>query len=325
MRSRTPEEHTVGHDDAAFPAYRQELDHPLDEEQFGLLRLEGQGIVDVALVDAPLEGRVGKDNGIALLFIVAFGEGVLEFDAGGLDAVEHQVHERYPGHRGVKVEPVEGIVPEFFPVFLVGDVVADEVAVLALAIDLQEVGACVLPDDVLVGVDEEAGRAARRVADPVSDIGVDQFHDHPDDVARGAELSVLPGGGELGEEILVDVALGVAVLGGDIHIIDDGDRFLEEGGFRDDEDGVLHLPGKERLLPVVERLDEGEDHVPDMLKHLLGGVVLPGRPPALLVVLEDRGIRHPPQPCTFLLDDIHVLKPLHEDEVGHLLDGLERV
>ena len=93
MRPGTPEEHAVGHDDAAFPAYRQELDHPLDEEQLGLRRLEGQGVVDVALVDTALEGRVGKDNGIPLLFIVTFGEGVLEFDAGGLDAVEHQVHE----------------------------------------------------------------------------------------------------------------------------------------------------------------------------------------------------------------------------------------
>ena len=50
---------------------------------------------------------------------------------------------------------------------LLGDVVADEVVVLPLAIDLQEVGTRVLPEDVLIRVDEETGRAAGRIADRV--------------------------------------------------------------------------------------------------------------------------------------------------------------
>jgi hypothetical protein len=40
---------------------------------------------------------------------------------------------------------------------------------------------------------------------------------------QGAELSALPGGGELREEVFVVVAPGIAVLGGDAHITDDGD------------------------------------------------------------------------------------------------------
>ena len=208
---------------------------------------------------------------------------------------------------------------------LLGDVVADEVVVLPLAVDLQEVGTRVLPEDVLIRVDEETGRAAGRVADTVGDVGVDQFHDHPDDMTRGAELPVLPGGGELGEEVLVDVALGVAVLRRDVQIIDEGDCFLEEGGLRDHEDGVLHLPGEERLLTVMERFDEGEDQIPDVFEHLLGGVMFPARPPALLVPREDRRIRHSSRPCPVLFDDIRVFEALHEDEVGHLFDGLEGV
>ncbi len=207
------------------------------------------------------------------------------------DAVEHQVHERYPGHCRVEIESVERIAPEFLPVLLVGDVVADEVVILPLAVDFKEVGgARVLSYDVLVGVDEEPGRAARRIADTVGDVGgVDQLDDHPDDMTRGgAELSVLPGGGELGEEVFVDVALGIPVLRRDIHIVDESDRFLEERGLRDHKDGVLHLPGKKRLLAVMERFDEGKDLIPDVLQHLLGRVVLPARPPALLMPpLED--------------------------------------
>ena len=43
-------------------------------------------------------------------------------------------------------------------------------------------------------------------------LGRGHLHHEPDDVARGAELAVLPGAGDLAEHVLVEVALGVAVL-----------------------------------------------------------------------------------------------------------------
>jgi len=39
---------------------------------------------------------------------------------------------------------------------------------------------------------EKAGRAAGRVADQITGLGGRKFHHQPDDVARGAELTVLP-------------------------------------------------------------------------------------------------------------------------------------
>jgi hypothetical protein len=55
-------------------------------------------------------------------------------------------------------------------------------------------------------------RAAGRVADDVGGLRRGQLDHQPDDVARRAELAVLPGAGDLAEHVLVEVALGVAVL-----------------------------------------------------------------------------------------------------------------
>jgi hypothetical protein len=80
-----------------------------------------------------------------------------------------------------------------------------KVVVLALLVHLQHRRAGVLPDDVLVGIDQETRRAAGGIADTVVDVGIDEFDDHPDDVARLPKLPVLPGGGELREEVFEDV------------------------------------------------------------------------------------------------------------------------
>jgi hypothetical protein len=65
---------------------------------------------------------------------------------------------------------------------------------------------------VLARRHQEAAGAAGRVADHVGRLRRGQFDHQPDDVARRAELAVLPGAGDLAEHVLVEVALGVAVL-----------------------------------------------------------------------------------------------------------------
>src|SRR5215471_3559568 len=42
--------------------------------------------------------------------------------------------------------------------------------------------------------------------------GAGHLNHEPDDVARGAELAILSGAGDLAEHVFIDVALGVAVL-----------------------------------------------------------------------------------------------------------------
>ena len=74
--------------------------------------------------------------------------------------------------------------------------------------------------DVLVGVDQKAARAGRQVADALAGARGDHLHHHADDVARRAELSVAPGGVQLAQQVLVQVALHILVLLGDLHLVD---------------------------------------------------------------------------------------------------------
>ena len=62
------------------------------------------------------------------------------------------------------------------------------------------------------GRDKEAAGAAGRIADHIARRRLGQLDHQLDDVARRAELAVLPGGGDLAEHVFVDVALGVAIV-----------------------------------------------------------------------------------------------------------------
>ena len=79
---------------------------------------------------------------------------------------------------------------------------------------------------VFTGSDEEAGGATGGVADDIGRVWRDHLHHEPDDVTRRAELTVLPGARDLAEHVLVDIALGVAVLHRDLG--DEVDDLREE-------------------------------------------------------------------------------------------------
>ena len=82
------------------------------------------------------------------------------------------------------------------------------------------------------------------------------LHHELDDVARRAELTVLPGRGDLGEHVLVEVALGVAVLHRDlVDEVDDLGKQLRGG---DGEAGVLHVVRVGRAV-AAECPEERED------------------------------------------------------------------
>ena len=72
-------------------------------------------------------------------------------------------------------------------------------------------GVAVVLHQVLRRGNEEARRAAGRVADHVLGRRGGHVHHQTDDVTRRAELTVLSGGGNLAEHVLVEVTLGVAV------------------------------------------------------------------------------------------------------------------
>ena len=92
---------------------------------------------------------------------------------------------------------------------------------------------------VLARRDQESRSAASRVADHVAGLRRGELDHEPDDVARRAELSVLAGGGDLAEHVLVEVALGVAV--GHRDVVEQVDDLGKESGCRNGEARVLHV------------------------------------------------------------------------------------
>jgi hypothetical protein len=180
---------------------------------------------------------------------VVLAEGVAIADVRVLDAVEEHVHAADAEHGVVEVEAVEGLLVEVL-------------LQLGVAQDFRVVVA-----QVFARGDEEAAGAARGVADDVPGRGGGQFDHELDDVARGAELAVLPGAGDLPEHVLVEVALGVAVLHGDgvDHVHDLG----EQGGGGDGEARVLHVVRVGGIVPA-QGPEEGEDVLIHDLEHVLG-------------------------------------------------------
>jgi len=83
--------------------------------------------------------------------------------------------------------------------------------------------------------------------------------------------------------------------------------------------------GKERLFPVIDILDEREDFITHMDEHLICRVMFPVRPSTVFLPFKDGvvGNFHCLRPL--LLERVHLFESVHEDEVRHLLDGLERV
>ena len=104
--------------------------------------------------------------------------------------------------------------------------------------------------------DEEARRAAGRIADHVVRLRRGHLDHQLDDVARRAELAVLPGGGDLAEHVFVEVALGVAIL--HRHLVDHVHHLGQQRRRGDGEARVLHVV---RVGGVVaaQRAQERED------------------------------------------------------------------
>jgi type I restriction enzyme R subunit len=171
---------------------------PKDEvEQFGLLGLDDlqQVLGGVLVVEAAGEGRIGEHEGVGILVGgVILRQRIAVTNVGVLHTMQQHVHAADTQHGVVEVIAVEHVVVEVLPELRV---VQDVRVALA---------------QVLARHDEKASRAAGWVADKVGRLRGCHLHHEPDDVARRAELAILPGGRDLAEHVLIEVALGVAIL-----------------------------------------------------------------------------------------------------------------
>ncbi len=265
MRRARAEQHAVGHDHGGAAAGLEQAQEERQEEQLGLLGLDDlqQVLGGVLVVEAAGEGRIGQQQRVLLLLAgVVLGERVAVADVGVLDAVQQHVHAADAQHGVVEVEAVEHALVEVLAQL---GVVQDARVVLA---------------QVLAGRDQEARGAAGRVADDVGGLRRGELHHQPDDMARSAELAVLPGGGDLAEHVLVDVALGVAVL--HRHGVDEVHDLGEQRRGRDGEARVLHVVRVGRVV-AAQRAQEREDVLADHGVHVARGEVLEARPAQVVV------------------------------------------
>ena len=311
-----PKSTAVGHDDRRASAGPQQAQKQREKEQFGLLGLDDpQEVLRATLVvERTGEGRVGEDERVAFLLArVVLREAVAVDDVGVFHAVQEHVHAADAQHGVVEVEPVEKAVVEVF-------------ARLRVAQDLR-----VAATEVFARGHEEAARAAGGIADDVARGGGGQLDDELDDVARGAELAVLPGAGDLAEHVLVEVAIGVAVLHG--HGVDHVHDLGEQRGRGDGEARVLHVVRVGRAV-AAKRAQEGKDVVVDDREHFLGLEMLEARPaqvvvrpaPGIAALGEDAALHRALEAQGFIfLQGVEVVEALEEEQVGDLLDDFEGI
>jgi hypothetical protein len=203
-----------------------------------------------------------------------------------------------------------------------GQPVAHQVVGFALGVVAQNVGRGVPLQNVLVGVDQKTAGAGGQVADALTGLGVKHFDHHPDDVAGRAELAVAAGRGQLAQQVFVQVALHVLVLGRNLHLLDHPAGFDEQAGLVDFELGVLHV-ALERAARLAQAAKPGEDLGPDVLQGRSGlemGPVAPAhlfRQARLKGLAAALGLAFAP---VFL-----VVQPLEKDQVRELFNGVGRV
>ena len=317
------EEDPVRHDAGAAAAGAEHAEKQGQEEELRLLGpadLEQVGGDDVR-VQAPLEGGIGQDQGILVPVRVLVGEAVPILDKWVVDAVGHHVHGADAEHGPVHVEAMEHVVEE-----------------VVLLPPVEEDGLLLILLQILPRRHQEAGGAAGRVADHLLRAGVHELHHHADDVAGGAELAVDAGGGDLGEDVFVHVALGVGV----VHLLHEGVDAVhavhdlgEHEGRGDLEDGVVHILGVGAVLVPVEVFDEGEYPLLDHGIHLARREVVEGAPLELLA--GDRALAdlHLVGKNALIAEAQHgrllgaqvvgVVQVADEHEVGHLLYHIQRI
>ena len=148
-------------------------------------------------------------------------QGVLVTDVGVVHTVQRHVHAADAQHGVVKVIAVEHGV----------------VKVLARHAVAQDLG--VLVAQVFAGCHQKAAGATGGVTNGVFGGGGGQRHHELDQVARRAELAVLPGAGNFAQHVLVHIALGVAVFHG--HVVQHVHHLVQQGRGGDGEAGVLHV------------------------------------------------------------------------------------
>jgi len=182
VRGRRAEQHSFGHDHRSAPADLQEPQEQREKQEFGLLGLDDllQVLRGRLVIERAGERRIGEEKAVAVLLARnVLGEGIARLNHRIFDAVQNHVHRADAQHGRIEIEAVKRALVEMPPQFRIaqyfGMLFAQEFA----------------------RRDEKAAGAAGRIADRIAGRRLGQLDHQLDDVARGAELAVLPGGRDL--------------------------------------------------------------------------------------------------------------------------------
>ena len=260
-------------EDQPGPAAGLEEAHEQDQEEVGGLagsELGGEVGLDAILFHAA-EGRVGDDAVDAVLgapVLERAGKRVVVLDgAGHVDAVQQKIRHAEDVGQVLLFNPAEA--------FLKGLLVLGGLALLAEVVD---------------GAGEEAPGAAGGVEDGFAQARVDLLDDEAGDGPGGIKLPGVAGGLEVAEELFVDVAEEVAVVGGvEVDAVDLVDDLAHQRAVLHVVVGVLEDLADERadLAPgTVQGLELGQEGVVDEVEQGFAGhaffIVGPRRPAEML-------------------------------------------
>ena len=300
------EEGAVGQDESGAAAGLEEL-HDEDEEEVGGFagaELGGEVGLDAVFFHAA-EGGIGDDAVDAFLRTpVAEGaaEGVVMADAGGdVDAMEEEV-----GH----AEDVREVL-----LLDAGEALLDGALVL--------VGLGLFAE-VFDDASEEAACPAGGVEDGLAEARVDLIDDELGDGPRGVEFPGIPCGLEVLEDLLVDVAEHVAVVGGiEVDAVDAVDDLPHEGAVLHVVVGILEGGPDDRgelVVSAAEDFQLGEEVVVDEGEEgVAGDPFLVGGPGGPAEGLRDGGLVAVAEEFELLLP---VVEDLEEEHPAELLKAL---
>ena len=188
--------------------------------------------------------------------------------------------------------------------------------------------------EVFAGGHQESGSAAGRVADDIPRLRGSHLHHELDNVARGPELAVLPGRGDLAEHVLVEIPLGVPVFHGDV--VQQVHHLGQERRGGDCEAGVLHVMGIGGVV-TPQCSEERKDMLPYHREHLRRSEVLEPGPAEVLIgargagvvvitFREDPPLQWPLQPVGLVLfQGMQVVETPEKEKIGYLLHDFKRI
>ena len=165
--------------------------------------------------------------------------------------MQQHIHSTNTQHRLVSVEAIEH-----------GGVIA--LAHILVGLD----GGTVLVVDLTGSLHDETCTTHGRVADDIINLGLSHRDNHTDDVARRAELTVLPLLRHSCQHILIDIAHGVGIF--HIQQVDIVDDTLQHVSLRNTEHGILHVAAIGRTTLLADALDKHKHVVAHMVQHVLG-------------------------------------------------------